>query len=73
MSIILNWIKIFYYHVEKGERCIVRAKAILQSNSTSNNTDKTENKMKSTKVKKIKKNHPSLHAKTSNIVLFENW
>ena len=44
----------FYHYVETGLRCILRVKIILQSNSTSKNTDKTE-KQNKMKVKKERK------------------
>ena len=46
MKIILDLIRILYYHVDAGLRCILQAKTILQANSTSNNTDNIENKIK---------------------------
>ena len=41
----LNW-AFFYYHVETGLRRILQEKTILQSNLTTNDTDKIENKIK---------------------------
>ena len=43
---LLNWIGIFYYHVEIGLWWVLWVKTILQSNSTSNNNAKTKNKEK---------------------------